>query len=330
MRIRDERLAWLAVSDRLARRSRRFGVMGWVAMISTFGLAAHGTRHIPANRMKAYSVAVDRAAEFLSAQERVVLRSEGTVPPWFLPEVERLSRAVRRGRPVPTERADAPRPRIVRWLRLGLFAAVVFLAVVIGPAVWLRTGSAGRLYVADRAPATDVAIVLGAQVAPGGTTPMPLLTGRLQVSAQLVREGRVKALLVSGDAHGGSGNEVAVMRAYLVSHGVDPARIVVDPYGHDTYDTCRRAYDVYGLRRALLVTQPLHLPRAVTLCRTLGIDADGVYATCAGCLNVTIAYNTTREWLAGPKAVVDTVRGRRPAVVSPPDRALTLAVQHAG
>jgi vancomycin permeability regulator SanA len=144
-----------------------------------------------------------------------------------------------------------------------------------------------------------------------------------------VRDGRVKALLVSGDAHGGSGDEVAVMRDYLISHGVDPARVATDPYGLDTYDTCRRAYEVYGVRRALVVTQALHLPRAVTLCRTVGIVADGVYASCAGCLNVTLAYNTTREWLAGPKAVWDAARGRRPAVVSPPDHSLARAVEGA-
>jgi hypothetical protein len=104
-KVRDERLAWLAVRDRLARRSQRLGVMGWVAMVSTFGFAKHGTRQVPANRMKAYSVAVDRAAEFLTPEERAVLRSAGTVPTWFLPEVERLARAVRRGRPVPAQRS---------------------------------------------------------------------------------------------------------------------------------------------------------------------------------------------------------------------------------
>ena len=104
-RVRDERLAWLAVRDRLARRSQRFGVMGWVAMLATFGFAKHRARHIAANRMKAYSVAVDRAASFLTPEERTELRSVGTVPPWFLSEVERLARAVRRGRPVPSKRS---------------------------------------------------------------------------------------------------------------------------------------------------------------------------------------------------------------------------------
>jgi vancomycin permeability regulator SanA len=93
---------------------------------------------------------------------------------------------------------------------------------------------------------------------------MPFLRGRLDVAAELITTGKVRALLISGDAGGGSGDEVRVMREYLARKGVDPARMVVDPYGLDTYDTCRRAHDVYGVRKALLVSQELHLHRAVT------------------------------------------------------------------
>ncbi|MBT8227366.1 MAG: DUF218 domain-containing protein [Dactylosporangium sp.] len=100
-----------------------------------------------------------------------------------------------------------------------------------------------------------------------------------------------------------------------------------DPFGFDTYDTCRRARDVYGVRRALLVTQSYHLPRAVALCRALGIDADGVNAGCHGCDDATLAKASLRELAAGGKAVLDALRDRQPAVVSPPDPALTTAAR---
>jgi vancomycin permeability regulator SanA len=116
------------------------------------------------------------------------------------------------------------------------------------------------------------------------------------------------------------------MTRYLVAHGVDPARIVTDPYGLDTYDSCRRAHDVYGLRRMLVVTQPYHLPRAVALCRSMGIDATGVGARCDGCDLFQLAYNATRDYFAASKAALDLIRGRPPAMTSPPSTAITQAL----
>lgn len=227
----------------------------------------------------------------------------------------------------PPDRDRGRWSRWPRWLRsprrlvtVGLVTALLLLA----PTVWLRLVSLGHIN--DRGTA-DVAIVFGAQLAPGGTQPMPFLRGRLDTAVALVGSGRAKAVLVSGDAHGGSGDEVAAMSRYLVAHGVPQRRIVVDGYGLDSYDTCRRAHDVYGVRRALLVSQGFHLPRAVTLCRSLGIDADGVAAGCRGCQTVTIAYNTAREVAAAWKAVYDRASDRPPAVVSPANQQVAAALR---
>jgi vancomycin permeability regulator SanA len=177
----------------------------------------------------------------------------------------------------------------------------------------------------QRAPSAPVVVVFGAELAPGGQRPKPFLAGRLDVAAELFRAGKVRAVLVSGDAAGTSGDEVAVMTRYLVERGVPAGRIVADPHGLDTYDTCARAADVYGIRRALLVSQSFHLPRAVALCRHLGIDADGVDARCDTCRDATLRKNTARELGANVKAVWDALTGRQPAVQSPPDPSVTNA-----
>jgi vancomycin permeability regulator SanA len=225
-------------------------------------------------------------------------------------------------RPGPTGR------RVIRWA-LIVGAALVVLSAL--PFAWVHIDAAGpMLNESDLAGGKglheDVAMVLGAQVEPDGVTPRPYLKGRLDTAAQLYRDGNVRVILVSGDGDGTSGDETQVMTRYLVAHGVDPARIVTDPYGLDTYDSCRRAHDVYGLRRMLVVTQPYHLPRAVALCRSMGIDATGVGARCDGCDLFQLAYNATRDYFAASKAALDLIRGRPPAMTSPPSTAITQAL----
>ncbi len=151
------------------------------------------------------------------------------------------------------------------------------------PWLWTTTSARGHLYDEAAAPSADVVIVLGTRVGKDGR-PSVRLAGRLETAAALVNSGRARVVLVSGDGGGRSGDEIAAMTAYLTGElGVDPRRVVADPYGLDTYDTCARARDVYGVTRALIVTQSYHLARAVTLCRHLGVDTDGVRARCDDC-----------------------------------------------
>jgi vancomycin permeability regulator SanA len=120
------------------------------------------------------------------------------------------------------------------------------------------------------------------------------------------------------------------MASYLADVGVNSDRIVTDPYGLDTYDSCLRAKQVYGVTRALVVTQPYHLARAVTLCRHVGIDADGVGARCDECLSINLVRSSLRDYLACSKAAWDALRDRPPAVGSPPSNAVAVALAAAG
>jgi vancomycin permeability regulator SanA len=242
-------------------------------------------------------------------------------------ETEPTTRELRRPAGRGLRWARLPRP--VRALVVVVLALVALAAVPFG---WTRVEAADHLYdeadvAAGTAPAADVVIVLGAQVAPGASGPMPFLRGRLDTAAQLVRGGQAKVILVSGDAGGGSGDETAVMATYLMgAQGIGPERVVVDPHGLDTYDSCRRAKDVYGVDRAHVVTQPYHLARAVALCRQVGIDADGVGARCDGCTSLNLVRNSVRDYFACSKAVLDALRDRPAAVSSPPSAAVAEAL----
>jgi vancomycin permeability regulator SanA len=107
-----------------------------------------------------------------------------------------------------------------------------------------------------------------------------VLNVRLKVAAELYRTGKVKRLLVSGDNQTTSYSEPDAMRRALVTdYGVPAADVYADYAGRRTYDTCIRARKLWGIEKALLVSQDFHLPRAVWTCRMLGIESVGVSAS---------------------------------------------------
>jgi vancomycin permeability regulator SanA len=165
-------------------------------------------------------------------------------------------------------------PRLRRMHALGVFVAslVVGLLVI---AISIRLELLGHLH-ADPAgaPTTAVALILGAEVYADGR-PSPALANRLDVGIELLRLGRVRALLMSG----GNGTfEVGAMRAYAIARGVTSDAILLDAAGERTLASCLQARDSFRLRRLIVVSQELHMARAVYTCRRLGIDADGVVA----------------------------------------------------
>lgn len=213
--------------------------------------------------------------------------------------------------------------RRLLWLAAAAVAATLAAST---PWLWTEISAHGHVYSEADAPAADVAIVLGTEVAPDGQ-PSARLAGRLQTAAELVHSGRARVILVSGDGGGVSGDEPAAMTRYLTGLGVDARRVVADPHGLDTYDSCLRARDVYGVTRALIVTQSYHLSRAVTLCRHVDVDADGVVARCDGCGAALLAEKAVRDYFASGKAAWDAVRGRPAAVDSPESQAIRDALQ---
>jgi SanA protein len=68
------------------------------------------------------------------------------------------------------------------------------------------------------------------------------------------------------------------MAAYAQERGVPREDLVLDYAGRRTYDSCYRAKAIFGVERAVLVTQAFHLPRALYTCNRLGIEAVGVVA----------------------------------------------------
>jgi SanA protein len=134
-----------------------------------------------------------------------------------------------------------------------------------------------RIVPLSGAPSAPVALVFGAGLAPGGV-PSPVLAQRLDTAMALWKAGRVQAVLVSGDNSDRFHDETRAMRRYLLERGLPEAAVQGDDSGLSTYDSCVRAFTVFEVRRALLVTQRFHLPRALFIANSVGMEAWGVAA----------------------------------------------------
>ncbi|MCK8676960.1 SanA/YdcF family protein [Streptomyces lichenis] len=201
-------------------------------------------------------------------------------------------RAVRRWRPWRVGRRG--QRRLVQGAMLGCVLALA-------PATWMHAVADSRLRTAEEVPAHDVAVVFGAGLRQG--RPTPYLAHRLDAAAGLYRDGKVKVVLVTGDNSRADYDEPDAMRGYLRERGVPDGRIVSDYAGFDTWDSCVRAKRIFGVDRAVLVTQGFHVRRAVALCRSAGIDVYGVGVDERR--DATWYYGGVRELAAAGKAALD-------------------------
>jgi len=150
-------------------------------------------------------------------------------------------------------------------------AAIACLVVLLPRMITTLAAAPYRHAPAD-APASSTALVFGAAIYRNGH-PTAVLRDRLDTAIQLYRQGTVSKLLMSGHASEPSG-----MRDYAIAAGVPRTAVLLDEGGVRTYDSCYRAKHTYGLQSVLLVTQAFHLPRALYICRQMGIQAQGVTA----------------------------------------------------
>ena len=202
------------------------------------------------------------------------------------------------------QRWGAPVALAAGALALGA-GAILILGLVV------RSVTRARIVTADVLPHLPVVMVLGAEVYVDGV-PSRFLRARLDLALELYGRGLVRRILISGDGRSRFYDETGGMRRYLLERGVDASALLVDPAGLDTYDSCLRAREVYGIDRLVVVSQSYHLPRALAICRALGMDAWGVGDDSMRSSPRTWAKGTRRELAANLKLVWDLLSHRPP------------------
>lgn len=168
-----------------------------------------------------------------------------------------------------------------RYLRRALVMIIgttlLLLAFAAAAIAYVEYASAAIFRSVGEAPVRKVALVFGAGVTRDGR-PTAALADRVTAAAELYRAGRVQHILMSGDNGSTNYDEVTVMQRYAMALGVPSKAITLDYAGFRTYDSCYRAREIFGVQRAVLVTQRYHLPRALYTCQELGLDVIGLAA----------------------------------------------------
>ncbi len=163
-----------------------------------------------------------------------------------------------------------------------------------------------RQYFID--PATDpspseVAVVLGGGILDG--KPKPILKGRLDTTAVLYESGKIHKILVSGDNRYDDYSEPDVMKNYLVNEKGIPENVITqDMAGRSTYETCERAKKIFELDKIVLVSERTHLPRAIYLCRSFGLEAYGAPSIADAAKGFRLGQQW-REFQASQKAFIN-------------------------
>jgi len=121
----------------------------------------------------------------------------------------------------------------------------------------------------------DAALVLGA--AAWGNKPSPVYRERINEAIALYKAGRVRYLVFTGGTpEPGYPAEGEVGRKFAIEHGVPAAAVLFETTSRTTWQNLANARELLapvGIRTVLLVSDPLHMRRAMAMASRLGLDA---------------------------------------------------------
>lgn len=155
------------------------------------------------------------------------------------------------------------------WTWRLMLLAVVWLLGVAAYIVWIGER--------DQAAPADVIIVLGA--AAYDARPSPVFEERIRHGIDLYKRGLSRHLIFTGGfGRGARFSESQVAQRYALRHGVPAEAILIETDSRTTLQNLQQAKALMRARnfkRALIVSDPLHMARALRLARALDIDALG-------------------------------------------------------
>jgi uncharacterized SAM-binding protein YcdF (DUF218 family) len=179
---------------------------------------------------------------------------------------------------------------VTLWKRPRWAAGVIALALfvlLVGSNGWVSRSLVRSLEWQNIPPAelptAEAIVVLGGAAKPA-IPPRPGVDlseegDRVLYAAQLYQQNKSPLVIVSGGRinwRGKGGSESADMATILSQMGVPASAIIQDPDSFNTYENAvnvKQILETRGIRRVLLVTSALHMPRSLLIFKHQGIAA---------------------------------------------------------
>ena len=155
-------------------------------------------------------------------------------------------------------------------LKISSFA---FLILMLG--IGLSTFSIVRYSKQDEKTRCDVAIILGAATSKGEVS--PVYCERIHHGIRLYEDGYIDYLIMTGGI--GAGNEASdayAAKQYAISKGIPEDAILVEESSTITEENLKNAkvlMEEHAFHKAIIVSDPLHMKRAMEMASDLGIEA---------------------------------------------------------
>ncbi|HEY9821775.1 MAG TPA: YdcF family protein [Candidatus Sericytochromatia bacterium] len=179
---------------------------------------------------------------------------------------------------------------VMWWRRSRLVPVPITLALIlllVGSSGWVANGLTKSLewqYIPRGAlPTADAIVVLGGATK-SAFPPRPAVDlsesgDRVLYGAQLYREGKAPVVIASGGRinwRGSGPSESSDMAEILKTLGVPTSAILQDPTSLNTHQNAvnvKKIMKERGIRRVLLVTSAMHMPRSLKIFQRQGIEA---------------------------------------------------------
>ena len=194
--------------------------------------------------------------------------------------------------------------------------ALVFIVITVFVTVFLcnravEDAAAGKLYTSTQSIAYNkVGLLLGTSKSLPDDRDNPFYVYRIKAAVQLLKAGKIKYIIVSGDNSVVNYNEPREMQQDLMKEGIDSSVIYLDYAGFRTYDSMIRLKEIFGQGSCTIISQAFHNERALYIANLEGINAVAFNAQ-----DVSSGFGfwtMLREKLARVKVFVDYLTGRKP------------------
>lgn len=98
---------------------------------------------------------------------------------------------------------------------------------------------------------------------------------RINAAYNLMKAGKIKYIIISGDNGREDYNEPGMMRADLINRGIDSSKIYLDYAGFRTFDSVKKLKEIFGQNAVTIISQPFHNERAIYIAERENIAAIG-------------------------------------------------------